>query len=658
MKTISIILLLIFSTFLLGQINVTTKKGKISFKKEKVEIQKPVDKTPPTISTISPSIKLTDTLFIQDDFNIKLKVNDESGIKSFTIDQQVVDSKEKDIYESVIGKNNLKDGLNKLSIAATDSNNNSSFITLNVMYNPDRVGPVVSVIEPVVQDNVQYISKTSSLWIKVKVADNSEVLKVSINNTTFNRHSDDTYSYLAELQNGINLISIIAEDNKGNISKHEFSVKYQPDIFAPVITILEPTIPLSNEITVSERTLAIRVSAKDNESLGDVMINNLKADSLSKDEFYTNLNLHDGKNLITIKAVDKNSNVTEKTFFITKVSDVAGPIIKIIEPYAARGIDLIHKSEVIKVRGVAIDESGVKEVYVNNRKTMLNPDGEFNIDVYLRIGLNNVIVRAIDNKLNISIDTFIVTRKVEELIAKGKYYALIIGVDKYKGVWPELRNAVNDAKAIEKVLKDEYNFEEIHTLYNDNATRKNIIEKFELFSNNISKDDNVLVFYSGHGEFKQQLNKGYWVPIDALTKSTADYISNSDIQTFLNGIPSKHTLLVSDACFSGDIFRGRTEGTPFEDSDKYFREVYRKVSRAALTSGGIEPVTDGGREGHSVFTYYLLKTLKENSAKYFTAGQLFSQINIPIINNSEQTPIYMPIKNTGDEGGQFVFIRK
>ena len=27
-------------------------------------------------------------------------------------------------------------------------------------------------------------------------------------------------------------------------------------------------------------------------------------------------------------------------------------------------------------------------------------------------------------------------------------------------------------------------------------------------------------------------------------------------------------------------------------------------------------------------------------------------------NNSEQTPIFQPIKNIGDEGGQFIFVKK
>ncbi len=240
----------------------------------------------------------------------------------------------------------------------------------------------------------------------------------------------------------------------------------------------------------------------------------------------------------------------------------------------------------------------------------------------------------------------------------GDYYALIIGIDKYSGEWTPLQNAVNDAKAVENMLRNQYKFDHFTNLYDAEATRSGIIKAMESLVSKVKPNDNVFIYYSGHGEFKQALNKGYWVPVDAKTSSTSNYISNSDLQTLLAGIQSKHTLLVSDACFSGDIFRGHTVSVPFEESEKYYNEVHSLASRQAITSGGIEPVMDGGKDGHSVFAYYLLKTLGNNKNKYYDAGQLYTRLKIPVINNSEQTPKISPIKNTGDEGGQFIFIKK
>ena len=220
----------------------------------------------------------------------------------------------------------------------------------------------------------------------------------------------------------------------------------------------------------------------------------------------------------------------------------------------------------------------------------------------------------------------------------GNYYALIIGIDNYKGIWTKLKNAVSDAKAVEALLKSKYKLDVCKTLYNEAATRTTIISELEWLQNNAKPNDNVLIYYSGHGEYKKENEKGYWVPVDAATNSVAGYISNNDLQSFLTGIKSTHTLLISDACFSGDVMRGNTISTPFEDSEKYYNIVHGKASRQAITSGSIEPVMDGGKDGHSIFTYYFLKTLSDNTNKYFDSSQLYEQIKIPVVNNSDQTP--------------------
>ena len=67
---------------------------------------------------------------------------------------------------------------------------------------------------------------------------------------------------------------------------------------------------------------------------------------------------------------------------------------------------------------------------------------------------------------------------------------------------------------------------------------------------------------------------------------------------------------------------------------------------------------DGGKNNHSIFTYYLIKSLMENQQKYLDATQLYNDFKIAVANNSEQTPILQALRDANDEGGQFVFIRK
>jgi hypothetical protein len=288
-------------------------------------------------------------------------------------------------------------------------------------------------------------------------------------------------------------------------------------------------------------------------------------------------------------------------------------------------------------------------------------------DLLLAVAVDKPVTREIDKALAQNYSEFrggndplkgLNVAQAMKSVQVGEYYALIIGIDQYSGEWPQLRNAVNDAKSVAETLASKYEFQYLKTLYDKEATRDNILKEFELLMQNVKPNDNVFIYYSGHGEYLENMDKGFWVPIDASSKAISKYISNEDIRSFLSGINSKHTLLVTDACFSGDIFRGKTMTIPYENSTKYYQKMYSLNSRKALTSGGVEPVMDKGKEGHSVFAYYFLQALEKNSEKYLDAGQVFESLKIPVVNNSYQTPAYSPIRNAGDEGGQFIFMLK
>lgn len=430
---------------------------------------------------------------------------------------------------------------------------------------------------------------------------------------------------------------------------------------APLITIMDPVIPKSNEIKHKESSITVRGKVFDVKGVKEVTVNDYEATLLKDNLFFANVLLNSGTNTIVVKATNLKGISSEVSFKVTTDLDQAGPKITITEPQVQRGIKIIRKSELVSIKGKAVDPNGILEVIVNNQKAKLTTKGEFTTSLLLQVGDNPIIVKAVDNKFNSTIDTFFITRKLEEVISAGKYIALVIGINSYSGYWRPLKNAVNDAEGFANVLREEYQFDEVLTLLDEEATRRNIIQKFEWLADNTTKDDNVLIFYAGHGQFNKSLNKGYWVPVDAASNSVADYISNNDVKTFMGGIPSKHSLLITDACFAGDIFRGsKTESIKFDPNnmEKYYKEVYRKQSRLALTSGGVEEVSDAGKDDHSIFTYYLIKALKENDKKYFDANQLFNEFRIAVTNNSEQTPMLQVIRDTNDEGGQFIFIRK
>ena len=101
----------------------------------------------------------------------------------------------------------------------------------------------------------------------------------------------------------------------------------------------------------------------------------------------------------------------------------------------------------------------------------------------------------------------------------GNYHAIFIAIDNYNSeMWKPLRNPVNDAKSVEKVLKSKYGFKTVTNLFNEDATRANILDKLDKVTSSLSEDDHLLIYYTGHGI--EIGTDGYWVPYEAKISRT------------------------------------------------------------------------------------------------------------------------------------------
>ncbi|MCK4749279.1 MAG: hypothetical protein KAT15_19635, partial [Bacteroidales bacterium] len=129
-----------------------------------------------------------------------------------------------------------------------------------------------------------------------------------------------------------------------------------------------------------------------------------------------------------------------------------------------------------------------------------------------------------------------------------------------------------------------------------------------------------------------------------------NWFRNSALVDYLKEINSKHTLLITDACFGGSIFRTRAA---FPSRERAYEKLYDLPSRKAMTSGTLTEVPD-----RSSFTRFLVERLNENTDTYISSEQLYSSFRIAVINNSDAVPQYGEIGNVGDQGGDFIFIRK
>jgi hypothetical protein len=350
-----------------------------------------------------------------------------------------------------------------------------------------------------------------------------------------------------------------------------------------------------------------------------------------------------------------------------KPKDTSPPKITVKSPEIGKEIKVAAKTSRITVLGKATDESGIAEIVVNEEIAKLDEEGNFSANVLLKVGENEINVTAVDIYQNQSTQSFKIYREGEKIAAppivvpspeiKGKYYALIIGINDYKYI-EKLAIAKKDAIAVEKLLKEMYGFE---TRLLMDATRLTILNAINDFRKKIGEEDSFLIYYAGHGDYDKVADKAYWLPADAERDNPANWIMADDITTNIKRMASKHVLIISDSCYSGTFVRRVVSDLTSTKSDRegFIKRMVEKTSRTLMSSGGNEPVLDSGGTGHSVFAEAFLRGFREMDEKVFTADEIFyGVIRERVIGKADQTPQYNNIRNSGHEGGDFVFIKR
>ena len=339
------------------------------------------------------------------------------------------------------------------------------------------------------------------------------------------------------------------------------------------------------------------------------------------------------------------------------VPDTAPPLIKIISPILEEDKIKTENPEITVIGKITDSESGINRIFINSKKFELSEDGLFAQDILLKKGKNKISVIAIDNEDNYSRRSILVDYLpksdliISQLQVEGQYYALLIGIDNYEDPnLMDLDNPSRDAKSLHDVLISDYYFDEENVKLIKNAKRADITNALDEMAEKLTRRDNLLIFYAGHGWWDEKANIGYWLPYDARISRKAEWFRNSTLCDYLREINSKHTLLITDACFGGAIFKTRSVSM---EAPKAIQMLYDLPSRKAMTSGTMTRVPD-----RSAFAKYLIERLSTNEDKYIASEQLFSSFRIAVINNSDVIPQYGEIRNVGDEGGDFIFIKK
>jgi hypothetical protein len=195
-----------------------------------------------------------------------------------------------------------------------------------------------------------------------------------------------------------------------------------------------------------------------------------------------------------------------------------------------------------------------------------------------------------------------------------KGHAVIIGVSRYRQALPRADFADRDARTMARYAKTVLGYpeENVAVLVDDGASRGDFEKYLERWlPNRVEADDEVFVYYSGHGAPKPGTGDAYLVPFDGdPTYLDETGYSLKRLYAALAKLPARRVTVALDSCFSGAGGRSViAQGT---------RPLVAVAAAAiperitVISAGAAEQVSNSIREqGHGLFTYYFLKGLKE-----------------------------------------------
>ena len=386
-------------------------------------------------------------------------------------------------------------------------------------------------------------------------------------------------------------------------------------------------------------------------------------------------NVPEGDSLITIVATDKAGNEAQHFVMVTRTPGQSPPAQQAQRPREGLTPSQVNRDDkppelklaeeittsegIVEIAGQAVDASDLVEIQVAGNPVFFEENGAFVVRRGVPPGESEITVAALDEWGNRSEARIRVIRETKRRAAEldidfGRFHALVIGNNAYEHL-PRLETAVKDAEEVARILQETYGHEV--TLLR-NADRYAIMSAISDLRRKLTDQDNLLIYYAGHGVVDEEAEAGFWLPVDAEPDSEANWVANAFLSRNLKAMRAKHVLVVADSCYSGTLVReASTTLHSGLERTALLERMSVKRARVAMTSGGLEPVLDGGGGGHSVFAKAFLDVLRGNQ-DVMEARAVFDRLRRPVIVNSAQTPDYADIRNAGHDGGEFLFVRR
>lgn len=199
-----------------------------------------------------------------------------------------------------------------------------------------------------------------------------------------------------------------------------------------------------------------------------------------------------------------------------------------------------------------------------------------------------------------------------------KSFALVIGIDEYQEA-DSLETARSGAEAMANTLADIYQFDDVTTLYDAQATYAQITDALDeiRFKMRDYPDARFVVYWAGHGVgIDGNLRpEGWLVTHDSIPQQRRRLLRMEKLADS-NNIFAKHTLLILDTCHSGlALTYDHPRMVETETDSQHALEAFlkRKAFQVLTSSNEFETVTDAPRvDGHTPFTGLLLQAIGGN----------------------------------------------
>lgn len=193
-------------------------------------------------------------------------------------------------------------------------------------------------------------------------------------------------------------------------------------------------------------------------------------------------------------------------------------------------------------------------------------------------------------------------------------FAVIIANNDYKKV-ANVDNAENDGRVFAEYCNKVLGIPQSHIRTHYNVTYGELLDAIEDIKSIASaKRGNldVIFYYAGHGVPNEQTKSAYILPVDADGKQMRLCYPLSELYSELNGMKANNTLVFLDACFSGTtrsanemLFSARSVAIDVDPDEVDGKLVIFSAATGDQTALSYE------EQHHGMFTYFLLKRLKE-----------------------------------------------